>query len=58
MLPEICYTAGILYGIFEGTYRGILEPLLAGSAQKVSSTQDLQPLPELLMSDLLIRESF
>ena len=52
MLPEICYTAGILYGIVEGTYRGILEPLLAGSAEKVSSTQDLEPMPKRLMSDL------
>ena len=55
MLPEICYTAGIIYGIFEGTYRGLLEPWLAGSAQKVSSTQDPKPMPELLILDFLVK---
>ena len=38
MLPEVYYTAGIVFALFEGLHKGIVRPLLAGSAKKVSFT--------------------
>lgn len=36
MLPEVYYTAGLVFAIFEGLHKGIVKPLLAGSTIKVS----------------------
>ena len=37
MLPEIYYTAGVVCAICEVLHRGMVRPLLSGSAQKVST---------------------
>ena len=38
MLPEVYYTAGAVFAVFEVLHKGIVKPLLAGSAKKVSFT--------------------
>ena len=38
MLPEVYYTAGAVFAVFEVLHKGIVVPLLVGSAKKVSFT--------------------
>lgn len=38
LLPELYYTAGLVFGIFEGLHRGVVYPFLAGSTRKVRFT--------------------
>ncbi len=38
MLPEVYYTAGVVFAVFEVLHKGIVKPLLAGPAKKVSFT--------------------
>ncbi|CAL5222030.1 g4321 [Coccomyxa viridis] len=56
MLPEVYYTAGAVFAVFEVLHKGIVKPLLAGSAKKEKRSTPPLPLEQVLQGVQLTNE--